>query len=208
VLLTISGSSCSGKTTAARACADLPGLVVHDFDEIGVPSDADGDWRQRSMEHWVRRALDYQDAGLDVLLTGQSPLGEVLACPSAVDLNGIAACLIDVADDERLLRLERRDPGKWGPDRTRSFIGWARWQRGHAADPRHVAEAITTGGWPRMEWQRWSGWTSGDPRWIVTVIDTTGRTVEQSTADLRGWVATARAGRLIVPRGWAVELGT
>jgi hypothetical protein len=208
VLLTISGSSCSGKTTAARACADLPGLVVHDFDEIGVPSDADRDWRQRSMEHWVRRALDYQEAGLDVLLTGQSPLGEVLACPSAVDLDGVAACLLDVADDERLRRLERRDPGKWQPDRTRSFIGWAKWHRGHAADPRYLPEAITTDGWPRMEWQRWSGWPSGDPRWIVTVLDTTGRTVEQSTADLRGWVAAARAGRVRVPRGWAVGLGT
>jgi hypothetical protein len=42
----------------------------------------------------------------------------------------------------------------------------------------------------------------------VTVLDTTGRTVEQSTADLRGWVAAARAGRVRVPRGWAAGLGT
>ncbi|MEV4619240.1 hypothetical protein AB0J74_11110 [Asanoa sp. NPDC049573] len=207
MLLTISGSSCSGKTTAARACADLPGLVVHDFDEIGVPVDADGEWRQRSMEDWARRALDYQESGLDLLLTGQSPLGEVLACPSAVDLDGIAACLLDVADDERLRRLERRDPGKWPPDRARSFVGWARWHRGHAADPRHLPEAITIGGWSAMRWHRWTGWSSGDPRWIVTVIDTTGKTVDRSTADLRDWIAAARAGRSSLPSDWAAGPG-
>lgn len=49
MFLTIAGSSCSGKTTAVRACAEIDGLVVHDFDEIGVPADADVVWRQRCM---------------------------------------------------------------------------------------------------------------------------------------------------------------
>jgi hypothetical protein len=99
-----------GKTTAARACVGLGGVVVHDFDEIGAPSTADVGSRQHGMERWLRRVLDYQQAGLDVLLLGQSPLGEVLASPSAICRDGIAACLLDVAGDERLRRLERRDP--------------------------------------------------------------------------------------------------
>jgi hypothetical protein len=45
-------------------------LVVHDFDEIGIPSTADTPWRQRSMEDWIQRVLDYQDEGVDVLLLG------------------------------------------------------------------------------------------------------------------------------------------
>lgn len=53
-------------------------MVIHDFDEIGAPSTADVRWRQRGMQTWLRRVLDYQDEGLDVLLTGQSPLGEHL----------------------------------------------------------------------------------------------------------------------------------
>ncbi len=61
VLLTIAGSSCSGKTTAARACAGVRRLVVHDFDETGVPSTADIRWRHRSMDAWLRRVLGYQD---------------------------------------------------------------------------------------------------------------------------------------------------
>ncbi|MBG0565573.1 hypothetical protein [Actinoplanes aureus] len=206
MLLTIAGSSCSGKTTAARACAQLEGLVVHDFDEIGVPSGADTAWRQRSMDVWIERALRYQASGIDVLLTGQSPLGEVLASPSATELDGIAACLLDVDDEVRRHRLEERDPGKWNLDAKRSFIGWARWHRGHAGDPRHRPEVIRTG-WAQMRWDRWSGWTSADPRWTVRIIDTTDRAVEQSAADVRQWIMDARSqlacGQLGLAGGWA-----
>lgn len=64
-------------------------------------------------EVWVRRTLEYQHRGIDVLLTGQSPLGEVLAVPSASLLDGIAVCLVDVADEVRRVRLDERDPGRW-----------------------------------------------------------------------------------------------
>jgi hypothetical protein len=71
VLFVLTGSSCAGKTTAARACASVPTLVVHDFDELGVPADADLVWRQRRLQDWIESALDYQPRGLDMLLTGQ-----------------------------------------------------------------------------------------------------------------------------------------
>lgn len=207
VLFTIAGSSCSGKTTAARACASLGGLVVHDFDEIGVPSTADVGWRQRSLDRWLRRVLSYQNEGVDVMLLGQSPLGEVLASPSATHLDGVAACLLDVADDERLRRLEHRDRGKWQGDAQRAFVDWARWHRGHATDPRYQQQVITSGGWPEMAWERWKDWTRDDPRWAVTVVDTTGRTVEESSTELQRWVTAVRAdvatGRLSLFRGWA-----
>ncbi|GIJ67013.1 hypothetical protein Voc01_019300 [Virgisporangium ochraceum] len=195
MLLTVAGSMCSGKSTAGRACADLPHLAVHDFDEIGVPDGADLRWRQRSMEQWLRRVLEYQSAGVDVLLLGQSPLGEVLATPSAVHLDGLAAALVDVADGERLRRLEARDPGRWDDAARRACVGWAHWHRGHAADPRHRQEVITTDAWPGMVWNRWTAWTADDPRWTVTVLDTTDRSAAGSAADLRAWVVAARAHR-------------
>ncbi|WP_433788487.1 hypothetical protein [Actinoplanes sp. CA-252034] len=188
MLLTVSGSSCSGKTTTVRACGPVDGLVWHDFDEIGVPSGADVVWRQRSLETWIRRALRYQADGLDMLLTGQSPLGEVVAAPSAAQLNGIAACLVDVDDEVRRQRLTQRDPGKWDAGAVDAFIGWARWQRAHAADRWHLPEAITAGGWERMRWDRWTDL----PGWAVTVIDTTGRPVEESAAELRRWIDDQR----------------
>jgi uridine kinase len=84
MLFKLTGSSCSGKTTLAYATASrLRHIVVHDFDELGVPAGADPHWRHHMTEMWVRRALEYQERGIDLLLTGQSPLGEVLAVPSA-----------------------------------------------------------------------------------------------------------------------------
>jgi hypothetical protein len=136
--------------------------------------------------------LRCQAGGIDVLLTGQSPLGEVLASPSATEIDGIAACLVDVDDEVRWHRLEERDPGKWDLDAKRAFIGWARWHRGHARDPRYQPEAIKAG-WAPMRWDRWSGWARADPRWVVSVIDTTERAVEQSAADIRQWIMEARS---------------
>lgn len=59
-----------------------------------------------------------------------------------------------------------------------------------------------------MRWSRWRDWTSGDPRWAVQVIDTTGRSVDESAAEIRQWIAGARsafaAGRLSLDAGkWA-----
>jgi hypothetical protein len=191
MLYSVTGSSCSGKTTAAHACADLPGVVVHDFDEIGVPSDADLIWRHRSLETWLQRVLAYQAEGVDVVLTGQSPIGEVLAAPSAPRLNGLATCLVDVSDAERRHRLTQRDPGKWSPSRVEAFIRWAAWHRGHAAAPAHHPEVLTTGAWPEMRWDRWPA------SWSVPIIDTTGHSPAESAAALRTWITSTRSKSLI-----------
>lgn len=208
MLLVLTGSSCSGKSTLAAALAPrLPGLAVHDFDEVGVPPDADRAWRHRTTEWWVSRALAYQDRGHDLLLTAQSPLGEILAVPSAPLLNGIAVCLIDVADEVRRDRLAARDRGRWDAPAVDAFLGWAAWHRGHARDPRHRPEVVVDGGWPEMVWQRWTGWAAGDARWRTELIDTTGQPVARSTEQVARWAgrqrAARRSGRLPLLSGWA-----
>jgi hypothetical protein len=66
------GSSGSGKTAALEALRrrGVPRLELHDFDELGVPPDADTAWRQRANERWVRRALGLEAHEVDVLLAG------------------------------------------------------------------------------------------------------------------------------------------
>ncbi|MGZ0150382.1 hypothetical protein ACXJJ3_25215 [Kribbella sp. WER1] len=197
MLLSLTGSSCSGKTTLARALGtSLDGLVVHDHDEIGVPEDADTKWRQRTTELWIGRALEYQSRGLDLLLTGQSPLGEILASPSAPLLDGIAVCLVDVSDTERRHRLTSRDGGRWSPETVDAFIGWSTWHRKHAEDPRHQPEVIINNGWPHMTWDRWTGWTKDDPRWHTHRLDTTDRPLTQSVNDLEQWITDQRTAQL------------
>jgi hypothetical protein len=203
VLLVLTGSSCSGKSTALVGAIGQPLLAVHDFDEVGAPAGADVVWRQRTLETWVRRALSYQSVGMDVLLAAQSPLGEVLAVPSTSVLNGIGVCLLDVEDRERVRRLERRDPGMWDRDRVRAFLGWARWHRAHAADPQARPDVIRSGGWDRMQWRRWSDWRAGDPRWRVEVIDTTASPPQQTSVQVSAWVQRIRTPKHVTRTGFS-----
>jgi hypothetical protein len=117
MLFLLFGSSAAGKTFALNALRDrVEDLAIHDFDEIGVPPGADTAWRQQANEKWVRRALEYQAARIDLLLAGQTPFGELLAAPSATRLEAISACLIDCDDDTRVERLQARGPevrAKW-----------------------------------------------------------------------------------------------
>ncbi|WP_439659726.1 hypothetical protein ACSHWB_46405 [Lentzea sp. HUAS TT2] len=208
MLLKLTGSSCSGKTTLAFSAGErLSRLAVHDFDEVGVPESADRHWRHRETETWVRRALEYQDRGVDLLLTGQSPLGEVLAAPSAPLLEGVAVCLVDVSDEVRRSRLTTRDAGRWDAPAVDAFLGWAAWHREHARNPRHLPEAVIDGGWPRMAWHRWTGWTADDQRWSTHLVDTTDRPVAECADQVERWVTqqrdALRSGRLPLSRGWS-----
>jgi hypothetical protein len=206
MLLKLTGSSCSGKSTLAFSLADrIQRVAVHDFDEVGVPERPDRGWRHRMTELWVRRALEYQLRGIDLLLTGQSSLGEVLAAPSAPLLDGIAVCLVDVADELRRDRLTARDPGRWDDSAVDAFLRWAAWHRGHARDPHHRPDVIVDGSGPGMVWHRWTGWTAEDPRWRTHLLDTTGQSVATSAHQLERWVTEQRdahrAGQLALSRG-------
>jgi hypothetical protein len=91
------------------------------------------------LEEWIGLALEAQQAGRDFLLASHSPLGELLACPSAPDLDGIAACLLDCVDTSRVTRMRERGINpKWPP--TQHALNWASWHRMHAWDPQWSTE--------------------------------------------------------------------
>lgn len=140
------------------------------------------------------------------MLSSQTPLGELLATPTAVDLEGIANCLVDVAAEDRLRRLERRDPGKWPKETLGAFVHWGEWHRRHAEDCRHMPEVIVKSSSVPMAWNRWTNWNHDDPRWDTTVIDTTGRTVDDAALELLGWVNSELdrldSGTLPLRKGW------
>jgi hypothetical protein len=210
MLFKLTGSSCAGKTTLARALAGrMPRLAVHDFDEVGVPEHPDSQWRHQTTEAWVRRALEYQDRGIDLLLTGQTPLGEVLATPSSPLLDGIAVCLVDVDDQTRQGRLSERDGGRWDAAAVEAFLGWATWHRQHRHNPQNRPEVITVGGWKNMAWHRWTDWSADDARWHTQLLDTTDQPVAVSADKVAQWVTGQRealqSGHLALRRGWTDE---
>lgn len=206
MLFLIFGSSGAGKSAAVDALRGRrPDLAVHDFDELGVPLNADRTWRQSSNEIWLRRGLDYEARGVDLLLAGQTPLGEMLAALSAPLLAGISACLLDCDDETRVARLRsggsERPPGE--------YLSWARWMRGHAADPQFEPEVIRVDRRPDLHWDRWSGWRTGDPRWRVRIIDTTMLEIGAVAECLSDWIAEEqtlfRSGRHPLA-GWAAAI--
>ncbi|MDX6516877.1 MAG: hypothetical protein QOH73_2543 [Gaiellaceae bacterium] len=137
MLFLLFGSSAAGKSyVLARLGGRVRALAIHDFDEIGVPAGADATWRQGANEEWVQRAIAYEWAGTDLLLAGQTPVGELLRTPSVGLLDGVSACLMDCDDDTRITRLHARGP-EWLASTggtLQDYLNWAAWLRDHAVE--------------------------------------------------------------------------
>jgi hypothetical protein len=181
----VSGAAASGKSTLAKnAPARLQNIDCHDYDEKVC---ADAQTRCQQLEEWVQLALECQQQGRDFLLTSCSPLGELLACPSAPKLDGIAACLLDCGDTVRITRMRDRgiDPD-WPP--TQHVLSWAAWHRMHAWDPRWEPQVVTGNGPETHSYGRWKNWEQHDRRWQVAVIDTTANSAGQTMDAVVSWV--------------------
>jgi hypothetical protein len=194
VLFLLSGSSGSGKSTLLDLIESRVGnLELHELGERAAePWNGQPRWRSDLTEQWLREAVDLETAGRDLLVT-ELVLGEVLAAPSAVELDGIAACLVDCTDEERLRRIADRAPEEeYDAHRLWDFVAWGVWLRFHHADPRFFAGPILGDADPAYRWKRWERWTAGDPRWRVFRLDTTGQTPQESAERLIGWIGEQR----------------
>lgn len=195
MLLLITGASGVGKSSVrAVIAAELEPAVrcVELRDLVPIPPFPDLAWRQQATEAAVQAALELQAEGRHLLLCGDPVApGEVLAAPSAGQLEGAAACLLDCRPAvQRARLLARGDPQATLPD----HLAFAAWMREHAADPGHMPEVLTAAGWEQMRWERWLGWERGDPRWQVEVIDTSNREIGQVAAAALAWATASLRG--------------
>jgi hypothetical protein len=194
VLFLVFGASSAGKTTILEELRRREtGLALHDHDEIGVPSAPDTAWRQRTTEEWLRRVLDYQARGVDVVLAGQTPFVELLAEPSTPLLEGVAGCLVDCDDEARSLRLDGVDPWweQMGSSRQ-DILAWAAFMRRQAGHPQFGLHVVRDGAWPEMRWERLEGLTAEDPRWRVHTVDTSSATPAEAAEDVLAWIERER----------------
>jgi len=185
----VSGAMASGKSTVVKGLpSQLENIICHDYDEKNV---VDEYTRCQQLEDWIQLALTYQQKGQDFLLTSHSPLGELLACPSARKLAGISACLLNCSDPTRIQRIRKRglDP-KWPPNQH--TLNWASWHRMHAWDPRWEQHVIVGNGPAEHSYTSWTDWKQADERWQVTVIDTTNANIEQTLGMVSAWVASEK----------------
>lgn len=185
----VSGAAAAGKTTIARQLAShVENLICHDHDEKKASNET---MRCQQLEEWIQLALTHEQAGQDFLLTSHSPLGELLACPSATKLAGIAAALLDCSDPIRIQRMRDRgfDP-RWPP--SQHVLNWASWHRMHAWDPQWEQDVIVGNGGEEHVYGRWTSWPQNDTRWQVTAIDTTQLTTAMMVDKVAKWVFAAR----------------
>ena len=185
MLFLISGAAATGKKSVVRILNDkLENIECHDFNETPVK---DGTNRRIVLEDWVQKALKAQKNGKNFLISAQSPFGELLACPSAIKLDGIKCCLLDCHDFVRVERyLDRPQFKEWplGMD----TLCWAVFHRMHAHDPRWEQRVIVDKELPDFGWKRWTGWQKGDERWDVKIIDTTENEMEYTANLVYDWI--------------------
>jgi hypothetical protein len=186
----VSGAAAAGKSTVARRIPTLlDNVECHDSDEKPAHDEY---LRCATLEEWIALALEAQRQECDFLLAAQSPLGELLACPSAPELDGISACLLDCSDTARIARIRARgiDP-RWPP--SQHTLNWAAWQRVHAWDPQWEPHVINGNGPDTHRYERWLNWAQDDERWRVEVLDTTEASIEQALEMIAEWVKFERA---------------
>lgn len=193
MLLSLTGASGAGKSTLLAMLAEIDWghpLACVEFDSIGVPEGADTSWRHGAIEHWVQRALAEQEAGGHLLLCGQVPIGELLAAPSADQLDGIAICVLHCAPESRWKRLRERG---WPDEDIVHHVRFGEWFFAHSADPEHAPEVIRVDSGAPMRWERWEDWRAGDPRWQPRILDTDPLTPDQAAREVEAWARDSLA---------------
>jgi len=189
MLYLLSGASASGKKTVSPIVAkQATNIVWHLESELPASNRQE---RMANMERWIERAIEYEREGKDLLLPAQSPLGEVLASPRAIELSAIAACVLDCHDHERTTRYARRpfDP-RWpmGMD----MLCWAAFHRMHAVNPQFEQRVLRDHAASQYQWDRWTTWQRGDNRWRVELIDNTTQTLSETVGLVTAWVERTR----------------
>jgi hypothetical protein len=184
MLYFITGAGGAGKSAVLpRLRGHFPDIAWHEFDSLGVPSDADTRWRQRTLEAWLQKSCSAQADGQGTGIVGQVAIGEILAAPSAPLLSGIALCLLDCDDLTRIDRMRER-----GSEIDQDMLNWAAWLRVHAVDPAWRPDVVMRDGEEDYVWQRWKGWQRGEPRWCVFRLDTTRLTISDVGERLADWI--------------------
>ncbi|HAT3869033.1 hypothetical protein SC371_03685 [Legionella pneumophila serogroup 2] len=179
----IGGASGSGKTAIMNELQNIldDKIKVYDFDDIGVLEGADKKWRQESTAKWLQKLLN---EGKDACLLGQIVLGEILACPSANQIDKVNFCLLDVSDIQRIQRLKKRST--YGADQN--MLNWSAWLRMHHQDPKWTQHVLKEDCWNGLEFSNWDQLESWDDKASIELLDTTNFSIENVARKVADWI--------------------
>lgn len=120
----ITGTSGSGKTTLTqylKTKLSKTHFEVYDFDENGVPTDADVAWRQRTTDYWLKKSQENSKQNKSTIICGVSVPSEILASAEKVNQQ-ICFGFIKITDEIIQRRLQARG---WNDQLIRNNINWA-----------------------------------------------------------------------------------
>lgn len=102
----VTGSSGAGKSTLVKELrqAALSNVAVYDFDELGVPLDADQSWRIATTRQWLDTSKDNAAKGVTTVVLGLTHPAEVDAIAREVGIT-IRYCMLEVESEELKRRL-------------------------------------------------------------------------------------------------------
>ncbi len=189
------GVSGSGKTACMEPLKKLlPDYAIYDFDDSGVPENADKKWRQESTEAWIKQ-LTAQDAPMNSCLLGQMVPGEILASPSVNKLKSFNILLLDCNDTVRIQRLKKRNTYGINQD----SLNWAAWLRMHCANPRWEQHVIKQGSSTIMHFDEWDSLQSWNEKTSIKLIDTSQYSIEQVASRIASYIKSGSAEITIKP---------
>jgi hypothetical protein len=192
VLLLVTGASGVGKSTLrAVVTPELAPQVesVELKDLAPLPMARTRGWRQRAAEAAVRRAVELQASGRHLLLAGDPvPAVEVIAAPSAPQLDAVAVCLLDASAETQAERLACRGDD---PALLVHHQAFADWMRQQASDPLHMLHVVAEDGWEEMHWDRLERLADD---WRMHTIDTSGLSPPEVADQALEWCRHALAG--------------
>lgn len=194
MLFLVTGASGMGKTTVRkRMAAQFASLIDSaELAEIAGPPEWSLRWRHQAVEKAVQRAVQVQRQGRHFLLCGDPvPPAELYAVPSAEQLESVAVCLLDAAEEAQRGRLvERGDDPMLIPH----HIAFATWMRAHFVNPRQRLNVVQQGGWEEMNWERALVAMEKQEVHLSDRIDTSMLTPDEVAERVARWIGRQIAG--------------
>lgn len=122
----ITGTSGSGKTTLVQHLKNtLPSMhfAIYDFDENGVPSDADKTWRIKTTNFWLQKAQENYKEHITTIICGVSAPSEIIQLIS--DHNYTISAYFGFIKISDVLIEKRLQERGWDKQLIENNIGWA-----------------------------------------------------------------------------------
>jgi len=177
----IIGASGSGKTACMEPLKKLlTQFTIHDFDEIGLPDNADKKWRQEATEKWIKK-LTQNVESKNYCLLGQMVPGEILSIPSAGKLKNIHIILLDCRDEIRIQRLRKRN----NDDMNQNTLNWASWLRMHCKDPTWGQYVIKENSSSVMHFDQWDQQHTWSSSFSIHFTDTSHLSIAETAHCLK-----------------------